>query len=83
MKRLANSLLKMFPTLFGRKFSKDQYLFGYASEHRTRFSYFSFVDGLFGDGAFEHVPVPKAVNGHNDTLLQVINFFKNLNYLLI
>lgn len=55
MRKLARNLMKMYPTLFEKKYSKKNYYFLYSREKRTRGSYNAFMEGLFGEHAYEHI----------------------------
>lgn len=69
MRVVSKGLQKMFPQLFDKKYSKHAYKFLYAKERRTRDSYRAFVEGLFGDKAYEHIRPPQITE--DELLLKV------------
>lgn len=58
LKNLGENYRKIFPSLFDVNYSKRNYLFRHSKEKCTRFSYYAFVEGLFGDLAHFHIKPP-------------------------
>lgn len=48
----------MYPKLFDRNYTKHNYLFHHSKETRVRYSYYAFVEGLFGNLAHFHIKPP-------------------------
>lgn len=67
---LATRLQRSLPQLLPNEYDRDGFHFQHTSTQRTEASFRAFVEGLFGDGAHEHIDVPQP-SGDNDTLLWV------------
>lgn len=51
-------------------YDPEKFLFRYTNTQRTEASYKAFVEGLFGENAYQHIQVPAPLQ-NNDTLLRV------------
>lgn len=62
MRDLAIVYKNAFPSLIGSAYSPDKFLFQHTNYQRTEGSYKAFVEGLFGEGAYNSFsidPLPK------------------------
>lgn len=69
MKYLALNYQRIFPSVLENIYSPDKFLFQHTKRQRTEASYKAFVEGLFGENAYEHIKLPPIPE--KETLLKV------------
>lgn len=70
IKFLAIHFQSAFPNLLENIYSPPKYQFKYTTSDRTNDSLKAFLEGLFGDHAYDHIVTPQPLK--DDLLLQVI-----------
>lgn len=58
MKFLALYYQRIFPNVLDNIYSREKFQFRYTKTERTEASYKAFVEGLFGDSAWQHITIP-------------------------
>lgn len=59
LKYLAINYQRIFPNLLENIYAPEKFLFRHTKRQRTEASYKAFVEGLFGDKAYDHIQVPQ------------------------
>lgn len=67
-----------FPNLIENIYSSSKFLFRHAKKQRAEASYKAFAEGLFGQGASEHIKLPPIPE--KDMLLTVNIYFLGNNF---
>lgn len=69
LKYLAKNYQAIFPDILDNIYAQDKFLFRHTKTQRTEASYKAFVEGLFGENAYNHIPPP--AQPEKDMLLKV------------
>lgn len=76
LKFLAINYNDIFPTILENIYAQEKFLFRHTKTQRTEASYKAFVDGLFGENAYNHITLPAQPD--QDMLLKVSQRYRTL-----